>query len=151
MMSFPAGSYFWITPSLLPATQTLPARSTKQPWIEPGTVFWSPQEAITSPAGLNLMIDGAEVEVCFSSSVMSARLTTKTLSPFASMQTPPSRPVIQSPGRSFGHFASISNRGNGLRRSRLIDSADDGNRRNDRGAVDHAHGLPPYSNFRPPI
>ena len=62
--------------SPLPATQTLPARSTKQPWIEPGTVFGLPQEATTSPAGLNLMIDGAEVEVSFSSSVMSARLTT---------------------------------------------------------------------------
>ena len=63
-------------PSALPATQTLLSRSTSQPWIEPGTVFWSPHEPATFPSTSNLMIDGAEIEVSFSSSVMLRRLTT---------------------------------------------------------------------------
>jgi hypothetical protein len=36
--SLPSGAYFWIAPSPLPATHTLFSWSTKQPWIEPGTV-----------------------------------------------------------------------------------------------------------------
>jgi hypothetical protein len=36
--SLPSGAYFWMAPSPLPATQTFFSWSTKQPWIEPGTV-----------------------------------------------------------------------------------------------------------------
>ncbi len=72
----PSGAYFWTMPSELPATQTFLSWSTKQPWIELGTVFWSPQEPTTLPAMSNLMIEGAEIEVSFSSSVMLRRLTT---------------------------------------------------------------------------
>src|SRR5436190_16962722 len=58
----------------------------------------------------NLMIDGAEVEVSFSSSVISRRLTTKMWS-CPPRQTPPSCPVIQSFGSGFGQDASIANCG----------------------------------------
>src|SRR5262245_15720756 len=56
------------------------------------------------------MIDGAEVEVSFSSSVISRRLTTKMWS-CPPRQTPPSWPVIQSFGSGFGQDASIANCG----------------------------------------
>jgi hypothetical protein len=52
------------------------SRSTKQPWIEPGTVFSSPHDPTTLPSVSNLMIEGAEIEVSFSSSVMLRRFTT---------------------------------------------------------------------------
>src|SRR5215475_7161756 len=65
---------------------------------------------MTLPSVSNLMIDGAEVEVSFSSSVISRRLTTKIWS-CAPRQTPPSWPVIQSFGSGFGQDASITKLG----------------------------------------
>src|SRR6476620_7002469 len=108
--SLPSAEYFWTIASALPATKTLPRRSTKQPWIELGTVAWSPHDPTTLPSVSNLMIDGAEVEVSFSSSVISRRLTTKMWS-CPPRQTPPSCPVIQSFGSGFGQDASIANCG----------------------------------------
>ena len=82
----------------------------------PAPSFWSPQEAITSPAGIELddrrrrrrgfLLFVGDVAAVDDIDVVAS----------ASMQTPPRRPVIQSPGRSFGQFASTSKCGTVLGR-----------------------------------
>ena len=74
--SFPSGPYFWMAPSPLPATQTLSFLIDETAVDRAGNGVWSPHDPTTLPSGSNLMIEGAEIDVSFSSSVMLRRLTT---------------------------------------------------------------------------
>src|SRR5208283_1840858 len=81
-----------------------------QPWVTFGTTFQSPKLFTTLPSGSNSMYGGACRAISASLSVMSFRLTMKTLS-CASTHTPLTCPIIQYSGNGFGQFGSTTNCG----------------------------------------
>src|SRR5208282_6785733 len=99
-------------PSPLPAVQKLFSLSILQPWVIFGTTSQSPKLFTTLPSGSNSMYGGACCAISASLSVMSFRLTMKTLS-WASTHTPLTWPITQFLGNGFGQLGSTMNFGPG--------------------------------------